>query len=156
MSKTIPFIVRPIAGDEIAELIVMCAEHASYEGAEYDSSNKARELEKAIFHRPARLHVWVATQQDLLIGYASATSEYSTWSAREFLHMDCLFVREGFRGARAGSALLNAITDFAHVNGFLQIQWQTPSWNTDAARFYQRESAIASSKLRFIRTIAQS
>lgn len=142
-------VVRRIARDEINELLLMCAEHAGYERAEYDPSGKAAALERSICEHPVRLHVWVAELHDTLIGYAAATSEFSTWSAREFLHMDCLFVREGCRGARVGAALLAAVVSFARARGFAQIQWQTPDWNSEAARFYSREGASATTKLRF-------
>ncbi len=148
-------LVRPVAPSEVAELVIMCAEHARYERAEFAAAATTAALQRAIFDRPARLKAWVAQAQGQLIGYATATGEYSTWSAREFLHMDCLFVREAFRGAGVGSALLAQVVRYAGEHGFAQVQWQTPAWNKEAQRFYRREGASAVPKLRFVLAIAK-
>lgn len=67
--------------------------------------------------------------------------------------MDCLFVRAGRRGGGTGAALLQAVGDFAHRAGCAEIQWQTPEWNVDAARFYRhfyrRFGAVDKAKRRF-------
>lgn len=147
-------LVRPVARSEVAELVIMCAEHARYERSEYEAVGTAENLQRSIFDNPARLKAWVAQAQGKLIGYATATSEYSTWSAREFVHMDCLFVREAFRGAGVGCALLTQVLRYAGEHGFAQVQWQTPVWNEEAQRFYRREGASAMPKMRFVLTVA--
>ncbi|MDZ4811161.1 MAG: GNAT family N-acetyltransferase [Pseudomonadota bacterium] len=148
-------LARPVARSEIAELVIMCAEHARYERSEYEACGISEKLQRSIFDNSARLKAWVAQSQGQLIGYATATGEYSTWSAREFLHMDCLFVREAFRGGGVGSALLAQVLRYAGEQGFAQVQWQTPMWNEDAQRFYCREGASALPKVRFVLAIAK-
>ena len=128
----------------------MCNEHARCERADHDPAGKAAALEKALFNTPIRLSAWVAESQSRAIGFATVTTEFSTWSACEFLHMDCLFVRESHRGAGAGAALLSNIMQFAREQRCPEIQWQTPAWNTAAERFYRREGAVAKPKLRFV------
>jgi GNAT superfamily N-acetyltransferase len=78
------------------------------------------------------------------VGYATASREYSTWSACEYLHMDCLFVRSNARGAGLGAALLKTVVAVARDLGVPEVQWQTPDWNVDASQFYQRHGGIAS------------
>lgn len=145
-----PCIVRPANPDDLGELVTLCAEHALYEGAAFTPEGKAERLTRALFNDPARLHAWVAESEGALVGYATATPEFSTWNACEFLHMDCLFVRDGWRGAGVGAALLDAVVEHARRAGLMDIQWQTPDWNTDAARFYRRTGAVGQAKLRFV------
>ena len=90
--------VRPVSRQDLAALVVLCGEHAVYERAVHASAGMAEGLARALFATPPRLHAWVAEAGGELLGYATATTEFSTWQAREFLHMDCLFVREGRRG----------------------------------------------------------
>lgn len=131
-------------------VVGLCAEHARYERAEYDAAGKAERLASALFGAAPRLHAWVAALDGALIGYATATAEFSTWRAAEYLHLDCLYVRDGQRGAGVGAALLGAVMQFAREHGYPQVQWQTPQWNGDAARFYRRQGATDQAKLRFV------
>jgi hypothetical protein len=48
------------------------------------------------------------------------------------------------------TALLNAVRAHAAVSGIPEIQWQTPDWNEDAARFYLPTGAAMLPKARFI------
>ncbi|HUH56726.1 MAG TPA: GNAT family N-acetyltransferase [Rhodanobacter sp.] len=146
--------VRPARPNDIEALVVMCDEHARYEGAPYRRAGKAKALSRALFSATSRLHGWVADAAGELTGYATAAWEFSTWQGGEFLHMDCLFVREGWRDQGVGAALLHAVSDFARRSGCAEIQWQTPGWNEDAARFYRRAGAMEKPKRRFSLAVA--
>lgn len=146
--------VRPARPNDIEALVVMCGEHARHEGAPYRRAGKAKALSQALFAATPRLHGWVAEAAGEVTGYATAAWEFSTWQGGEFLHMDCLFVREGWRGHGTGAALLQAVGDFARRSGCAEIQWQTPEWNGDAARFYRRAGAVEKSKRRFFLALA--
>jgi GNAT superfamily N-acetyltransferase len=143
-------VIRPVSRQDMPTLVLLCAEHASYERAMPLPVDIAEGLERALFSPSPRLHAWVAAAHDELLGYATATSAFSTWQAREFLHMDCLFVREGRRGDGIGMSLLAAVIAAARHAGCAEVQWQTPDWNTGAARFYRRAGAIEVPKRRFL------
>lgn len=142
-------VVRRVRRGDLGALVAMCGEHARYEKSPYAPAGKAEALSRALFPVSPRVHAWVAEAAGELIGYATATLEFSTWQAREFLHMDCLFVRAGQRGGGVGAALLGAVGDFARDAECVEIQWQTPDWNVDAARFYCRFGAVEKAKRRF-------
>jgi GNAT superfamily N-acetyltransferase len=130
-------------------VVELCREHAQFERFDYEATGKAARLGTALSCDPPRLYAWVGGIGDELVGYATAAREYSTLRAGEYLHMDCLFVRESARGAGIGAALLHAVVASARALGLSEIQWQTPEWNADASRFYQRHGGIARHKLRF-------
>jgi GNAT superfamily N-acetyltransferase len=147
--QQLPWTVRRAGPVDVGTLVALCAEHARYERAAYDPNDKAARLERVLSQEPSRLTAWVAEVDGTAIGYVAATSEFSTWSASDFLHMDCLFVREGYRGLGVGAALMATLVVFARERGYAEVQWQTPDWNTEAERFYRREGALAQGKLRF-------
>lgn len=169
--KAHQYSIRDICADDIDVLIAMCREHALfenylyenylhenalYERSQYEDTGNANRLACALFAPVPRLHAWVAVACGELIGYATAASEFSTWSAQTFLHMDCLFVRDGWRNAGVGLALFNRVAAHARAMQINEIQWQTPDWNRDAARFYCRQGAIEILKRRFyLRTLGQ-
>jgi GNAT superfamily N-acetyltransferase len=141
--------VRRAHGADARALAMPCAEHAAYERAPFAPGDKAEALRAALDGSPPRLFAWLAERDGVVVGYASASFEYSTWEAREFLHMDCLYLRADARGAGIGKALFDALAAHARANGCTELQWQTPAWNDGAARFYRRIGAAETSKLRY-------
>lgn len=130
-------------------LAEMCAEHAAYESGETELGGEGiQRLEQALFAPSPRAWCWIAEVGQPL-GYACATLEFSTWRAREFMHMDCLYVREGHRGDGIGRQLFEAVRNEAVRHGLSEMQWQTPEWNVRAAAFYGRLGASESAKRRF-------
>lgn len=96
-----------------------------------------------------RLDLFVASDGGAAIGYASVTTEVSTWTAGRYAHLDCLFVAEARRDAGVGRQLVGAVVDHARAQGLAELRWQTPTWNEDAVRFYRRLGAVESPKVRF-------
>lgn len=140
--------VRPAGCKDLDALVALCAEHAVYEQASSVPAGAHDRLAQALFAEPRRLLGWVAEDGEP-IGYLTATLDFSTWRAREFLHMDCLYVREGYRGVGIGLSLFEALRNHSRTLGVDEIQWQTPDWNMDAARFYRRLGAVEAAKLRY-------
>ena len=142
--------IRPTEPVDLAQLVQLCREHAEYERADIGAGPNEQALRSALFEPPPRLRAWVAVDvRGELAGFVSATVDFATWSAREFMHMDCLYVRECARGSGVGRALVVALSAAARELGVMQIQWQTPQWNTPARGFYSRLGATSCDKLRF-------
>ena len=120
------------------ELVRLCAEHAAYERSYFDPVGKEEALARMLFAPEARLKCLVAAEGDNLIGYATFSVEVSTWDADRYMHMDCLFLRPEARNKGIGRALMRRIAQEARDQGVIRMQWQTPSFNVDAIRFYDR------------------
>jgi L-amino acid N-acyltransferase YncA len=144
------YAIRSALRDDIQALVALCSEHAIFERAAYDAADKSVRLRQALFSAVPRLYAWVVVIGGNLVGYATAAPEYSTWSAAEYLHMDCLYVKTEHRGAGIGAALMTSVVQLARELGYAEVQWQTPSWNADACRFYRRQGGVAQEKLRFV------
>jgi len=141
--------IRPAGPADAEALSVLCALHAAYERAPFDPVGHAARLAGALSASPPRIAVQVADRSGELVGFVSVTEEFATWTARPFLHMDCLFLREGYRGSGLGRRLVATVIDAARRHGVTAIQWQTPTWNDDAKRFYARLGAVATDKTRY-------
>lgn len=145
--------IRPVEPGDLAGIVRLCAAHAAYEGAEYDPSNKARELRKLLFVSPARLFCRVVeigtAVPPRLAGYVTWAEEVSTWHAAAYLHMDCLYLEPEVRGAGIGRRLVAGLARDGVARGHKLLQWQTPGANVDAIRFYDRLGASGKHKVRF-------
>lgn len=141
--------IRQIEAADLEQLVGLCAEHAAFESAEYEPDGKIEKLRVAFDRTYPMLCGWVAECTGGLVGYATATIDFSTWSAEAFMHLDCLYVREPHRGHGVGRRLMQAALAEARRRNIREMQWQTPDWNTDADRFYRRLGAVARPKLRY-------
>jgi GNAT superfamily N-acetyltransferase len=141
--------IRKATIDDLADLIELFAAHAAFERASFSSIGLRERLSALLFDREPRAMVIVAEFDQRLIGYASCAKEFSTWAGAEFLHMDCLFVSEAFRGQGLGRKLVQVVFDEAKKQNISEIQWQTPDWNENAIKFYHSVGATCSMKARF-------
>lgn len=140
---------KAVVGDADA-ISMLCAEHADYERAAFVAQDHPAKLARCMTGDVPRLVVFAADHfRDGLIGYAAVTREVSTWRAEDYLHMDCLFVRSGYRNQSIGLRLFDCVLQFARTEGMRHVEWQTPSWNEGASRFYQARGATGTDKLRF-------
>ncbi len=142
--------IRPLERADLPELVDLCREHARYERARWteDAGREAR-LGRLLLDSDGA-DCWVAeVRAGRLAGFASASFELSTWDARHYLHLDCLYLREPYRGHGVGRALIERVAQTALDQGAVNLQWQTPPWNGGAVRFYERLGAEALEKLRF-------
>jgi ribosomal protein S18 acetylase RimI-like enzyme len=127
-------LIRAVRPADLPELVRLCAEHAAYERADPPAPGLAARLATA-FAGPDR---WgLVADADGLVGYATVSREYDLdlgWYA----HMDCLYLDGAWRDRGIGARLLAAVRAGAAERGLRTVRWQTPDWNTDAIRFYDR------------------
>jgi GNAT superfamily N-acetyltransferase len=142
-------VIRAAIEADMARLIVLMSAHAEYEGASFDAAGLDHRLRTTLLNQ-TRSSCLVAVSDDCeIVGYSTYTPDYATWVGRDFVHMDTLFVDQGARGRGIGRLLIEAVIERAAISGFAEVQWQTPDWNHNAIRFYERLGATHSAKARF-------
>jgi GNAT superfamily N-acetyltransferase len=148
-----PVFIRRAQFDDVDDVIKLMGEHARHEQSTPPRAN-ADSLRRLLFAPDAPIKCWVAVEAASVVarvvGYATTTIDWSTWHCEPFIYLDTLFVHEHYRSNGVGAMLLDAVITHAHDAGIATIEWQTPIWNTDAARFYQRRGAVAHEKYRFV------
>jgi ribosomal protein S18 acetylase RimI-like enzyme len=141
--------IRNCEISDLAKLVVLCQKHAEYEKADFSTEGKEEQLEKALFNQNPQLFCLVVAANETIVGYASYTFDYSTWDAASFLHMDCLFLEEETRSFGIGEILIDKLKQIASEKNCINIQWQTPEFNTGAIKFYNRIGGKGKDKVRF-------
>ena len=141
--------VRPIEPCHLDALLTLCREHAAYEKADFRENGQVERWRSALFSERAALHGWLATDGGEPCGFMTVTVEYSTWSAAPFAHMDCLYLREPYRGMGIGRTFLERLREFSAARQCGWAEWQTPADNERGIGFYQRMGARAKPKFRF-------
>lgn len=145
-------IERVIDADGCEAVRPLVVDHARYErSSTVVPADWARRASALI--TDGRLELFAAVVDDLPVGYATLTVDIGTWSAAAFAHLDCLYVDEAHRGGGLGRQLVDAVIAHAHAHahesGAGELRWQTPAWNSDAIRFYERLGAHRQTKERF-------
>lgn len=141
--------IRFAKPEDVPGIIELCHLHAHYEKATYASDGKATRLANDLFTEQPKLYGLVVEHEGQLIGYATYMKQYATWDAREYIYMDCLFIKEFARGLGLGEKLIKRIQQEGKALGCDLIQWQTPDFNTRAMKFYRRIGATSKTKERF-------
>ncbi|WP_276374952.1 GNAT family N-acetyltransferase [Chryseolinea sp. H1M3-3] len=143
------YLIRNFQEGDTTSLIVLCGKHAAHEQAHYEPKGKAMKLKSVLLSSPPALHCWVVVVDGNVVGYASFTFDFSTWDAGYYLHVDCIFLDEPFRGLGIGKDLMNRLLQVAVQRGCINMQWQTPAFNNQAIQFYNRLGAQSLDKKRF-------
>jgi ribosomal protein S18 acetylase RimI-like enzyme len=143
------YIIRECEEKDLTELVELCSKHSDFEQANYNSTGKETLLKNAIFSDKPKLFCSVIESNNKLHGYFSYTFDYSTWDAQTFLYLDCLYLEPEFRGLRIGEKVFDKLKEIATLNDCVNIQWQTPIFNTRAIKFYNRIGGTSKDKMRF-------
>ncbi|WP_238947036.1 GNAT family N-acetyltransferase [Saliniramus fredricksonii] len=142
-------LIRRADPGDLDTLYDLFEEHAAYEGLPFSGHGRRDSLAAMMFEEPARIFGWVAVVDHKISGYMTATIDCSTWNASPFIYMDCLYLRERYRGLGLGRILVQELAAFARGRGCAQIQWHTPPDNALGIGFYRRIGASQLPKVRF-------
>jgi GNAT superfamily N-acetyltransferase len=135
---------------DVPGLMAICAEHAEFERLPHVPGVDSTVIADALDGDRPQLVAWLAYINAAVVGYASATVDFSTLDRVIYLHMDCLYVRAPWRSHGIGRQLLGHVIAHAAALRCGSVQWQTPAWNDGAARFYRRLGAGEYAKLRYV------
>lgn len=142
-------IIRFVKQNDLDELVNLYQKHADYEKVNFTKKGKKVSLEKHLFSQNPTLYCLVVELESKLIGYATYMKQFSTWDVDFYVYMDCLFLDKNSRGLGLGEKLLNKIKEESLKLNCNLIQWQTPTFNTGAIKFYERIGALSKTKKKF-------
>jgi len=134
---------------DIKQVVKLCELHVNFEKAACDSTNKEAYLLKHFFDASNSVKCIVIENEYQIVGYSTFMKQFSTWDTKYYLYLDCLFLKDEYRGKGLGTKLMNEIKKYAKLENCDIIQWQTPNFNAKAIKFYQKLGAESKSKERF-------
>ena len=85
-------------------------------------------------------HVFVAEEEEEIVGIALYYYRYSTWKGKT-IHLEDLIVKDKMRGSGVGSALYAEIMKQGKKDNVRRIEWNVLAWNTPAVKFYENSGA---------------
>jgi len=92
------------------------------------------------FSEHPKFKVFVAEQENNIIGIALFYERFSTWKGRT-IHLEDLIVTKEKQKIGAGKALYTAVLKYAYDNNYNRVAWEVIDWNTNAINFYKSTGA---------------
>lgn len=149
MNKNPPACIHPAEPPDLDRVVELCRQHAAYERIELvEHLLSAKTLSELLFQERS-VQCLVAVVDETIVGYATYTVQFSTWQARRYMYLDCLYLAESARGRGLGRELMQRVRDEARELGCQHLEWQTPAFNSNAIAFYRRLGAVTKTKERF-------
>lgn len=129
------------AGDEdgILECIRLLAEYEKEPDAVQTST---QDLRQSLFGPAPSVFAHVVEKNGRIVAIAVWFLNYSTWTGRNGIYLEDLFVQESERRNGYGGALLKALADVCVERGYRRFEWSVLDWNEPALRFYRSLGAI--------------
>ena len=153
-----PVTIRPIEPGDLPRMLALCAEHAesiAYERLPYGVAQADTfELIEALFDTPRRAWAWVAESADELVGYISATVDFSILERGYHVNLDYPFVRSAWQHIGVEPHLFQRIVALAKNTGCLYIQLQAPNWKASVARLHSSSNARRVEMVRYVLPVA--
>lgn len=134
------FIVRKGAKEDVQSVLDLITELAIFEKEPAAVEITVDDLLKDGFSENPKFKLYVAEQEDKIIGIALFYERFSTWKGRT-IHLEDLIVTESKRKLGVGKALYTAVLKYAYDHNFNRVAWEVIDWNTNAINFYKSTGA---------------
>jgi GNAT superfamily N-acetyltransferase len=92
------------------------------------------------FSKNPKFNIFVAEEENRIIGIALFYERYSTWKGKT-IHLEDLIVTKSRQKIGAGKALYTAVLKYAFDNDFNRVAWEVIDWNKNAIDFYKSTGA---------------
>ena len=142
--------IRPATSSDVALIHGLICELAVYEKMLDQVVATEAMTHEALFGERPSAEAIVAEYDGQGVGFALYFPSYSTFSGRQKLYLEDLYVKPDFRGHGIGKALLAALAEIAKVRGYARMEWSVLDWNEPAIRFYESLGAEIQKQWRLV------
>ena len=118
-------------------VFTLVCELADYEKLTHDVVATADDIAAALFAPQPRLFCDIAEWKGEPAGLAVWFLNFSTFSGRNGIYLEDVFVRPQFRGRGIGTALLKGLAQHCVDKGYARVEWTVLDWNAPSIGFYE-------------------
>jgi GNAT superfamily N-acetyltransferase len=135
------FNIRTTSINDASLILQFIYELAAYQKLEDQVTGTLEDIKNTLFCDNPQAYVLVIEVDNEPVGFILYHKSYSTFLCKYCLHIDDLYVREGYRGQGYGEALVKAVCDVAYEQGCGRVDWLVLDWNQPAIDFYKHIGA---------------
>ncbi|GAA2530219.1 GNAT family N-acetyltransferase [Rarobacter incanus] len=122
-------------GDE-DEIIGLIQELAEYEREPAAVKNNSQMLRETLFGASPSVFAHVIEADGRIIGMTVWFINYSTWTGRQGIYLEDLYVSPAYRGRGYGLALLQNLARICVERGYTRLNWAVLNWNKPSIDLY--------------------
>ena len=147
--------IRPARGGDAEDVLKMIAEHAVFEGEQYEPKGKLDRLRAGLTEQK-QFECLVVEIEGRLEGYCTYMAHYDSWHQASFLFVDGLWLNAPVRGGSIGTQIFDRLHERAKALGCATIQVMTPNTNDSGISFYKKLGAFQTTKAYFTLAVKPS
>lgn len=135
--------IRPATPEDLPAILRLVRELAGYEREPDAVTGTVEDFTGCLFPEEGPPTAWahVAEVQGQVVGIAVWFLTFSTWTGRNGLWLEDLYVSPGFRGRGLGRDLMAALARICLDRGYPRMEWTVLDWNTPAQEVYRHLGA---------------
>ena len=143
-SPTAHTAVRPASAEDVPAILGLIRDLAAYEREPDAVETTEEDLLRALFPEEGSptTHCHVAEVDGTVVGLAVWFVTFSTWTGRNGIWLEDLFVLPEHRGSGLGKALLASLAAVCLERGWPRLEWTVLDWNTPSVEFYRSLGAL--------------
>jgi GNAT superfamily N-acetyltransferase len=134
--------IRTAVAEDVDALVTLIHDLAEFERSPGSVEITAGQLRDSLFAPSPTVFAHVAEEQGHVVGMAIWYLTFSTWTGRNGIHLEDLFVRPEARATGVGRALLAELASIAARSGYARVEWSVLDWNETALGFYRSLGAV--------------
>ena len=137
-------LIRDALPADVPDILRLVQALADYEREPDAVEATEKDFTRALFpdQGTPTTHALVAERDGAVIGLALWYVTFSTWTGRNGIWLEDLFVDPAQRGAGAGKALLTRLAEICVERDWRRLEWCVLTWNEPAIAFYRSLGSV--------------
>lgn len=128
-------LLRKARKSDLGKILELIRELADFENEPEAVEVTEAELERDGFGSEPKFEIFLAEEEEDILGMAFIYERYSTWKGK-VIHLEDLIVANAHRNKGVGTALFRRVMEHAHQGGYKRVSWEVLDWNEVAINFY--------------------
>jgi diamine N-acetyltransferase len=148
--------IRAAKPADSALVFSLIRELAEYERLSHEVTATEQQIATELFNPQPRVFCDLADWDGEAVGFAVWFLIFSTFSGRQGLYLEDIFVRPPFRGKGIGKALMRHLAHRCMEQNLARFEWSVLDWNRPSIDFYRSLGANVLEEWRICRMTGEA
>jgi len=143
--------IEPAKSTDVGLILEMIHELAQWEGCSDEVEASESSLIESLFTEQSIAKVLIAYIENKPVGYMIYCPKFATYTGRNEIYLQDLYLRREARGSGLGLALMQKLAQIALAKNATRIEWFVDQANTQALSFYDKLGANVIDDIKVVR-----